>query len=258
MTTESPIIPTSFDSPVEPVSSVEALTVARMPDGRPEVFASIQGEGASQGIPSTFVRLAVCNLRCSWCDTAYTWDWNRYEKADQTIAVSPQELVDAIAAFPPRSVVITGGEPLLQRRQLVPLAKQLVERGFRIEVETNGTVTPGPLSEFVAQFNVSPKLQSSGNVALKTLRPAVLRTFSDPAVNAFAKFVVTHPEDIDEVDAVVREAAFRPEQVILMPQGTTAAELNDRGRWVADACVARGYRFSTRLHIYLWGDKRGV
>jgi 7-carboxy-7-deazaguanine synthase len=69
---------------------------------------------------------------------------------------------------------------------------------------------------------------------------------------------VTNPEDVDEVDAVVREIGFRPNQVILMPQGTSVSELNKRGRWVANECVTRGYRFSTRLHIYLWGDKRGV
>ncbi len=236
----------------------ERLTVARMPDGSPEVFATIQGEGASQGVPSTFLRLAVCNLRCSWCDTAYTWDWKRYARAEQTRTASAGELVASIAALAPRNVVITGGEPLIQRRQLVPLARELVALGRRIEVETNGSIAPGPLAEFVAQFNVSPKLLSSGNEGLRTIRPEVLRAFADPSVNAFAKFVVSNPEDVDEVDTIVREAGFQPEHVILMPQGTTAAELNERGRWLANACVARGYRFSTRLHIFLWGDKRGV
>lgn len=243
---------------LEPAPESETLIVARMPDGSPEVFATIQGEGASQGAPSTFLRLAVCNLRCSWCDTAYTWDWSRFSRAEQTMTATTAELLDRMTALPPRNVVITGGEPLIQRRQLVPLARDLVARGFRIEVETNGTIAPGELAPFVAQFNVSPKLASSGNEGLVTIRPDVLRSFAAPGLGAFAKFVLTNPEDLVEVDCIVAAAGFRPERVILMPQGVTAADLNERGRWLAVACVERGYRFSTRLHILLWGDKRGV
>ena len=134
-----------------------------MPDGAPEIFESIQGEGASAGVPSTFVRLAVCNLQCSWCDTAYTWDWKEYERANQVLQISAAAVVDAVAGRRPRNVVVTGGEPLAQRHALAGLMRALREHGYRIEVETNGTIPPGELTGLVDQWNVSPKLASSGN-----------------------------------------------------------------------------------------------
>src|SRR4029079_83869 len=102
-----------------------------MEDGRPEIFASVQGEGASMGVPSTFVRVATCNLRCSWCDTAYTWDWERFDKKQQVMALTPEDVVGAVASRAPRNVVVTGGEPLIQRRQIAPFVSALKGQGFR-------------------------------------------------------------------------------------------------------------------------------
>lgn len=236
---------------------MEQLIVARMADGRPEIFASVQGEGVSIGVPSTFVRLAMCNLRCRWCDTAYTWDWERFDRAASTMAMTAEEAAAAVQALPPRNVVITGGEPLLQRRQLVPLVEALRNEGYRFEVETNGTVGPGPLAELIDQFNVSPKLAHSGNAGLRRIVPGVLREFGTTG-RAWFKFVVAEPGDLEEVRAVCAAGGIPPERVVLMPEGTSAAVLNERGQWLAEACAREGYRFSTRLHILLWGDRRGV
>ena len=233
------------------------LLLSRMAPGEPEVFASVQGEGASAGEPSTFVRLAGCNLRCSWCDTAYTWDWDHYDRATQVMELDWRDAFGRISALPPRSVVITGGEPLLQRRQLVPLAAALKESGFRIEVETNGTVRPGPLAALIDQWNVSPKLKSSGNAGLQTIKPAVLREFAGEA-GTFFKFVISEPADVDEAAAIAGRAGLPTSRVILMPEGRTAAELGQRSAWIAEECTRRGYRFSSRLHILIWGDRRGV
>ncbi|MBI2766483.1 MAG: 7-carboxy-7-deazaguanine synthase QueE [Chloroflexi bacterium] len=235
----------------------EPLLLSRMPGGRPEIFASIQGEGASAGRPSTFVRLAVCNLQCSWCDTAYTWDWRRYDRGEQVLALSPEAVAEAVFALPPDNVVITGGEPLIQRRKLVPLAATLNERGYRIEVETNGTIAPVELAPFVHQWNVSPKLAHSGNAGLARIRPEVLRAFAAHD-NAYFKFVLREPADIAEVDAVLAATGHPRERTLLMPEGRTAAELAGRSVWLAELCAREGFRFSTRLHILLWGDKRGV
>jgi organic radical activating enzyme len=167
------------------------------------------------------------------------------------------DAVEAIAALPPRNVVITGGEPLLQRRQLAPLVEMLRAAGFRLEVETNGTVAPGELAGIVDQWNVSPKLRSSGNEGLRTVRPEVLRAFAaEPA--AFLKFVISLPGDVDEAGALATEAGFVSDRVILMPEGRTAAELSAKSTWLAEACAAGGFRFSSRLHILIWGDRRGV
>jgi organic radical activating enzyme len=236
---------------------VKPLLVSRMPNGRPEVFSSVQGEGASMGVPSTFVRLAVCNLRCSWCDTAYTWDWERYDRSEQVIACGAEALFALVAHAPPRNVVITGGEPLAQRAGLEPLARLLRDANYRIEVETNGTIPPGALSGLVDQWNVSPKLASSGNEGLIRTREGALRAFAaEPS--AYFKFVLSEPGDLAEVETIVELAGAGASQVILMPEGRTAGELAARSEWVTAACIERNWRFSTRLHILLWGDERGV
>lgn len=228
-----------------------------MPDGSPEIFESIQGEGASAGMPSTFVRLAVCNLQCSWCDTAYTWDWKRYERANQVIQLPAHAVVDSVEGRTPRNVVITGGEPLAQRHALAGLVPALRKRGYRLEVETNGTIPPGELSGLVDQWNVSPKLASSGNAGLVRIRPGVLAQFSaEPG--AFFKFVVSGEADLSEIETILDAASVDSQQVILMPQGRTREELDSASAWLAAACTQRGWRFSTRLHILIWGDKRGV
>lgn len=236
---------------------METLLLSRMGEGEPEIFASIQGEGLSAGLPSTFVRLALCNLRCAWCDTAYTWDWERYDRAAQTMPLAIESVLEIVRAKAPRNVVVTGGEPLLQRRQLLPFLSALAGEGYRIEVETNGTVAPGELTGLVDQWNVSPKLAHSGNAGLGRCEPAALRAFA-ACERANFKFVVQQPSDVDEVEHLAREYAIAPARILLMPEGRTAAELAARSGWVAEACAERGYRFTSRLHILIWGDKRGV
>jgi organic radical activating enzyme len=162
-----------------------------------------------------------------------------------------------VLARAPRNVVITGGEPMIQKRQLLPMVKSFKTADLRIEVETNGTISPGELSEFIDQWNVSPKLKHSGNEGLDCLPERSLRDFAGRS-NAFFKFVVSDPADLDEVEALRLQFELPPAQIVLMPEGTTAADLNARSPWLAELCTERGYRFSSRLHILIWGDKRGV
>ncbi len=236
---------------------MNSLLVSKMPSGAPEIFASVQGEGLSAGVPSTFCRLATCNLRCTWCDTAYTWDWDRFDRAEQTMTATTDDLLTAITALPPKNVVITGGEPLIQKRDLEPFVRDLKSRGYRIEVETNGTISPGPLATLIDQFNVSPKLRHAGNEGLDVLPEGPLREFA-ALPHANFKFVVQSEADLAEVEALLSRFEIPAVRVVLMPEGRTAAELNARSPWLAEACTRRGYRFSSRLHILIWGDKRGV
>lgn len=233
------------------------LLVSRMADGQPEIFASVQGEGVSAGLPSTFVRLATCNLRCSWCDTAYTWDWARFDKDQQVMEMTPEDVIEAVAGRAPRNVVITGGEPLIQRRQLALFLSALKRKGYRSEVETNGTIAPGELAGLIDQWNVSPKLKNSGNEGLERMPEPALRDFASRE-NAFFKFVICNPGDLEEVEEFRDRFDVPPTRIVLMPEGTTAAALNARSPWLAEICTERGYRFSSRLHILIWGDKRGV
>ena len=233
------------------------LKVSKQSSGEPEVFYSLQGEGATIGTPSVFLRLTTCNLACTWCDTKYTWDWANFDYAQEVMSMEASQLEEKILAFHCPNLVITGGEPLLQRSELVPLVNSLKSQGMRFEVETNGTIAPGPeLSRDIDQWNVSPKLANSGNAAERREVPTALAAYRG-LPNAYFKFVVAEPGDVDEV-CVLRDKYHLPSQrVILMPEGQTAAALRSRSGWVSEVCVREGFRFSPRLHILLWGDERG-
>lgn len=230
-----------------------------MASGEPELFASIQGEGFSAGVPSVFVRVAECNLTCTWCDTRYTWDWQRFDRERETMQLSVDEVVARVLAIAgdSRNVVLTGGEPLLHQDDLVALATQLRARGFRIEIETNGAIEPGDaLVALVHQWNVSPKLASSGNKATARLRTGPLVRFA-ALDHATFKFVASSVEDLDEIERVIATFGLARERVMVMPEGTEPAALLERSRTLVAACQQRGLRFGTRLHVLLWGDGRG-
>jgi 7-carboxy-7-deazaguanine synthase len=232
------------------------MLLARMPNGAPEVFATVQGEGASLGVPSVFVRLGGCNLQCAFCDTAYTWDWSRFDKKKETVDLTSDEvaaLAIAVAKDGVRNVVFTGGEPLLQQKDLAVVAARIKERGFRIEVETNGTIVPEPpLAALVDQWNVSPKLASSGNTLAARAVPNALAWFGDRP-NAFFKLVIVSKDDLAEVERF----GVAKDRVILMPEGTDPSTLAERSRWLAEICTANGYRLGARLHVHIWGAERG-
>ena len=233
------------------------LRVSRQSGGRPEIFHSLQGEGANIGAATVFLRLAQCNLACSWCDTKYTWDWDNYRYEDEVTTLAMEEVRDAVLAYGCPHLVITGGEPLLQQRELAPLAAALRESGFFCEVETNGSILPVPeLAAHIDQWNVSPKLANSGNPLARRTIPAVLEGFAR-LPNAFFKFVVVDPEDLAEVCELRDRFNIPPERIILMPEGRSYETLRERSQWISDACVKEGFRFSTRLHILLWADERG-
>jgi organic radical activating enzyme len=242
------------------------LTLATDDSGGPEIFASLQGEGPSQGMPVAFVRLSRCNLACTWCDTAYTWrfegdnrphrDGIAFERKANQVTLSPAETAERIAALGQKRLVITGGEPLLQAGALAEMLALLPD--ISVEIETNGTVAPpARLDVRVDQYNVSPKLAHSGNPADLALLPERLDAWAaDP--RAFLKFVIAVPEDVDEVLALQRRYRFRSERVFLMAEGTDSATQRERQVWLSDLCLKHGFRMSDRLHIHLYGDTRGT
>jgi organic radical activating enzyme len=173
------------------------------------------------------------------------------------MTASVDDIVAAITALPPKNVVITGGEPLIQKRDLEPFIRELKSRGYRIEIETNGTISPGPLATLIDQFNVSPKLRHAGNEGIHVLPEGPLREFA-ALPHANFKFVVQSEADLVEVEALRARFEIPGDRIVLMPEGRTATELSARSPWLAEACTQRGYRFSSRLHILIWGDKRGV
>lgn len=242
------------------------LALATDDTGGPEIFASLQGEGPSMGMPVAFVRLSRCNLACTWCDTAYTWrfegdnrphrDGIAFERKANQVTLTPADAAAQIAMLGQKRLVITGGEPLLQAGALAEMLAHLPD--ISVEIETNGTVAPPAWLDIrVDQYNVSPKLSHSGNPADLALIPERLDAWaSDP--RAFLKFVIAAPEDVAEVLALHRRHRFRPEQVFLMAEGTDSATLRTRQAWLAPLCLEHGFRMSDRLHIHLYGDTRGT
>ena len=151
-----------------------ALILATDDEGGPEIFASVQGEGPSMGMPVAFMRLSRCNLACVWCDTAYTWHFQgderphrggvEYDRKANQLSLPEDEVAARIMALGQSRLVITGGEPLLQAPALARLLELLPD--VSVEIETNGTTkAPAPLDIRIDQFNVSPKLAHSGNPA---------------------------------------------------------------------------------------------
>lgn len=214
-----------------------------------EVFYSIQGEGASCGRATAFIRLGGCTLGCQWCDTKYAWH------GGETWDV--ERLVAAVAAFPARRVVVTGGEPFEQ--EIAGLLRALREAGLTIEIETAGFASLDQVrcATLAHQLNVSPKLANSGVPYARRMNLPVLRFLCATGM-AYLKCVVEQPEDVTEVTELVATLAFPPERVFLMPQAVAAAELLQKSLWVVEACKRHGYNYSPRLHILLWGAKRGV
>jgi 7-carboxy-7-deazaguanine synthase len=223
-----------------------------------EVFGpTFQGEGPSMGRTAAFVRLGRCNLACTWCDTPYTWDWSRHDPAVELQELSTEDILARIDAMGPVALlVVTGGEPLLQQRRLPPLLRGARDRGLRVEVETAGTLAPEPeVATLVDRFNVSPKLANSGNPVERRLHPEILRAF-EAGGKAVFKFVVQGPGELDEVQAVVDECALG--EVWVMPEGTDATTLTERMQALAPAVLERGWHLTPRLHVHLWGDRRGT
>jgi organic radical activating enzyme len=242
------------------------LVLATDDTGAPEIFASLQGEGPSMGMPVAFVRLSRCNLACTWCDTAYTWrfegdnrphrDGTAFDRKANQITLGPAQTAERIAMLGQKRLVITGGEPLLQAGALAEMLAHLPD--IAVEIETNGTVAPpARLDVRVDQYNVSPKLAHSGNPADLALIPERLDAWAAEP-RTFLKFVVASPDDVAEVVALQRRYRFRPERVFLMPEGTDSATLRTREAWLGELCLEHGFRMSDRLHIHLYGDTRGT
>jgi organic radical activating enzyme len=224
-----------------------------------ELFASIQGEGPSAGAPSLFLRLARCNLRCVWCDTKYTWDWQAYRVEDEVHVESASSVARRIGELAGERLVVTGGEPLLQMDAIVALLRLLdAERRRTVEIETNGTIAPSPaLAERVDQWNVSPKLENSGDPARLRLRPEVLKAFAATG-RAYLKLVVESPADADEAEGLVASLAWPRDRVLLMAQASTRETLAERGPHIAAEALRRGLAYSPRLHVERWNGARGT
>lgn len=223
-----------------------------------EIFYSLQGEGSLVGVPSVFVRTTGCNLRCAWCDTPYT-SWTPEGEAMTLDAVLAE-----VKRFPASHVVVTGGEPMIADG-VIELAQRLSNAGKHITIETAGTVIAPVACDLMS---ISPKLANSvphereggkwaaHHDALR-YQPTVLRKLIQN-YRYQLKFVVSRAEDLDEIHRMIDEIHADRDHVLIMPEGTSSALLRERALWLAEICKQEGFRYSPRLHVDLWGDRRGV
>jgi 7-carboxy-7-deazaguanine synthase len=227
-----------------------------------EIFHSLQGEGLLTGVPSVFVRTSGCNLRCNWCDTPYA-SWNPEGETR-----SLPQILAAIDDHPTtRHVVLTGGEPMIAK-DIRALAAAVRAGGRHITIETAATVAPDGIACDLA--SLSPKLLNSApddrlglawrrkHEALRW-QPDVVRAWID-AYPYQLKFVVAAPADIDEIEGMLASLhrEIPRDRVLLMPEGTTLERIRERATWLGELCKARGYRYAHRLHVELYGNRRGT
>ena len=234
----------------QPVSSqIETLKLS-------EIFFSLQGEGIDMGKPAVFIRTALCNLSCVWCDTKYTWDWSNYDYDSEVSEMTIPEIQEQISRFDTKHCIITGGEPLIQQIKLIPLLSDLKKKGYFVEVETNCTIFPAVMVErFVDRWNVSPKLQNSSISIRHREVQSCLEYFAKNS-KAYMKFVICNHSDVAEVKDLIARYEMEGEKIILMPEGKSAADIMEKSKWLAEICLENGYRLSVRLHTLLWSGTR--
>jgi 7-carboxy-7-deazaguanine synthase len=250
------------------------LKLARLKEDA-EIFYTIQGEGKNLGRPSVFVRLSLCNLYCFWCDTDFTWNWSdtkfkhqkddlpgyaKFSKEDYIVQLPNDEIIKRIQSFHCYNLVLTGGEPMVQQKELVTFLGELksTNAGYQIEVETNGTLIPAEaVDKYFDQYNVSVKLSNSRVMEKERLKPEAILFFSRSPKSNF-KFVIDTIADLDEVLEIVRTYGIDSRKVYLMPQGINAEILRTKQQWLVEKCKELGFNYTDRIHIHIYGDKRGV
>lgn len=253
-----------------------------------EVFKSIQGEGEFAGVPSIFARVNGCNLRCcfaggSICDTDYTSYYNEDNCSD-----NDDDLMKLIIENPQiKHIVFTGGEPLLYKEGLDEVVRKIREYDRSIgdwhiiTIETNGTLTP--LDEPIELYSVSLKLKTSVPSEPCTVKTSDggeyvfsqkmidhlnevradyshLRDYANHCNTIQFKFVYSGKESVEEIDDIYSEHIqwMANAMVDIMPEGMTDVQLQQFRKEAAELCVERGWHYTDRLHIIIWGTKRRV
>lgn len=250
---------------------------------------TIQGEGKLAGTTALFIRLAGCNLRCIWklmnngyskCDTPYA-SFN----TDEVVELDVNDVVEIVKQNigPIKYIVISGGEPLLQKDALAKLCQKLkLELNVHLTLETNGTLFSEDVAKWIDLFSISPKLKNAEPTSEKLkhfeIAPAdkynyniahrrklgVLQKYIDlhnqRDQDLQFKFVVGRQEDEHEIkqDYLEKLKNWKTEDIMLMPLGASMKQLDQTQHMVLQMAIINGWRFSPRMHIELFGTKIGV
>jgi len=234
-----------------------------------ELFGPVwQGEGRLTGQLAAFLRLGGCNLACSWCDTPHAVFFDErkaklhregkaYDPQVELVRLSVGEVLQKLDGFLPRGglLVVSGGEPMLQRDRLEVLVTAALAGGLDVAFETAGTIHPGVLADKQIHWTVSPKLSGSGNPVNRRYQPGPLRAYNE--LGADFKFVVTGPVDASEVGEIVRALEIDRRRVWIMPEGTTRDAVLWNAKMAGNFALANGFNFTLRQHVLLYGNERG-
>jgi len=237
------------------------------------LFYSIQGEGPRIGTPSFFIRLGGCDLDCFYCDSKETWS-GQSTNIKMTIPSIVNEYVKYCQQCKSNisNIVITGGEPLIQQKEIVNLIKQMnnstkkllyvFPEDINFEIETNGTIEPIiELCELCPEFNVSIKLDSSNVSRSRRIKSKVIKKYvksSESDFNIKFKFVINNETDIEEMLDLYEDFNIDEKIIYLMPEGKTQEEIQQHSLLVVDTCKKYGFKYCDRLQINIWGNKRNV
>lgn len=255
-----------------------------------QVAGTFQGEGKLLGTPCLFIRTSSCNLRCAWvgvdgngslCDSPYSShspEKNVMEVSEIIRVVEENTLPQNIGY-----VVVSGGEPTMQTKPLIELLSRLKDKGLHTTLETNATIFDVDIARYTDLVSMSPKLSSSTpweanmkntgldfnqrwaekHEALRINIPVIqsyINAAREYGKDFQLKFVVTDTQDIKEIenDFLAHLTGVTPADVCLMPEGVTADDLAVRTEWLAQEALQRGWRFTPRLHILMFGKNRYV
>ena len=206
-----------------------------------EEFISIQGEGITTGKPSYFLRLFGCNLRCSFCDSKFSFEKSFYN-------IDPFDFVKSfqdITRNKLHNIVITGGEPLLQQDNIIELIK-LLPKNINIEIETNGTIEQ-KIESPNCSFNISPKLQFSNKV------------YIDHAKSFIVKFVDDNSEEYrQKILEFCYHNSIPNNKVYIMPEGQNIEQMKKHQMSTVEFCINHEFNYCHRVHVSLWNGKKGV
>lgn len=224
-----------------------------------EIYSSVQGEGLLTGTPSIFIRTSGCNLRCWFCDTPFA-SWQ-----PEGESLSVEQILGRIEFWNSRHVVVTGGEPLLWR-DLPDLCQVMHDQGKHITIETAGTIDRSVQCDLMS---ISPKLASSAppeGTSNGWHRRHHHRRHRPELVSRLMarhdyqlKFVVDCRKDAEDVlEYLLELPQLDRDRVLLMPQGTSEPELQQRAEWLIPWCKEHAFRFCERAHIHWFGATRGT
>lgn len=281
--TETPAVPAQKIEPAK----VDAKTILVS-----EMYVCSQGEGPLVGTPSVLIRTSTCNLRCRWkdpktgslniCDTPFT-SWNpdlnnpmtTQAIYDKVIQLATKKEDGTERKYPVTHAIISGGEPTLWGTDLADVSLGLLATGFHITIETNGTKYVEILSKQKGRdgkqldltgnilFSISPKLRSSTPIGSpyekeheKTRINYVVLEALLKRYPSYLKFVMTGPEDLEEIQEIQHKLKLPPNRIFLMPEGITRDEILAHGPAINDLCIENGYRYSPREHVILYNNKR--